>query len=466
MKKINKSLTKLMVEFCQELQFKDIPTNVVAAAKLHTLDALGVGIAASSLNFSNKIEKTLPRHGSGEDCTVLGFAVKRPPALAALLNGTLMHSLEYDDTHIASVIHGSSVIVPTALAVAESEDLSGQDFIRSIVVGWEYLIRLGLASPGLFQLNGFQTTSVCAPFVTAAMSSLLLGLNEEQMVNSMGIAGSQCSGIFEFLSDGSTVKALHPGWAAHSGIIASYLAEGGMTGPETILEGRFGFYNTYARTNSGSERLRELLTGLGKDWYLPEVSFKDFPCCHYIHSFLECIKNLINEGLSVDEIESIRCFVPIEEVPIICEPWNRKLLPSSGYEGKFSLPYCLALLLCGEEIDVSAFDNDNLKDQVLATARKVSYTPLSGTNFPKCFPGSIEVRLITGSCLSSTVADVKGSPNRPFTEEEVRNKFRKNGMMRMESKTVENIIDDINSLEDMSSLESLSNSLRLDLMNL
>jgi 2-methylcitrate dehydratase PrpD len=460
MNKTSQPLTRLVATFCHELSFKKIPPEVVRAAKHHTLDALGVGLAAASLNLPQQIEKVLPRFGSGEDSTVFGFVEKRPPPSAAFLNGTLIHSLEYDDTHIASVIHGSSAIVPTALAIAESEGLSGQDFIRSIVIGWEFLIRLGLAAPGMFQANGFQTTAVCGPFATALISSALFHLDVGRTVNAMGIAGSQCSGVFEYLSDGSTVKALHPGWAAHSGIIASYLAQGGMTGPATILEGRFGLFNTYARTDSAADRLRELLRGLGTVWYLPEVALKTFPCCHYIHSFLECLQNLTPDGLSVDEVESIQCYVPLEEVPIICEPWERKLRPASGYEAKFSLPYCLAALLIDQEVNVSTFDRDSLKEDVLAMAKKVSYTPLTGTDFPKRFPGSLEVRGKSGRTLSSAVADVKGSPGRPLTQEEVRHKFETNAMRRLSPQAVASLLAEFDRLEEKPNLKLLSETLR------
>lgn len=460
MNKTNQPLTPLVATFCHELRFNGIPLEVVQAAKHHTLDAIGVGLAAASLSLPQQIKKVLQRLGSGEESTVIGFVERVPPPSAAFLNGTLIHSLEYDDTHIASVIHGSSVIVPTALAIVESEGLSGQDLIRSIVIGWEFLVRLGLAAPGLFQANGFQTTAVCGPFAAAAISSTLLGLDVDKTISAMGIAGSQSSGVFEYLSDGSTVKAFHPGWAAHGGIIASYLAQGGMTGPATILEGRFGLFNTYARTDSAADRLRELLRGLGTVWYLPEVALKAFPCCHYIHSFLECLQNLMDDGLSAEEVESIRCFMPVEETPIICEPWERRLHPASGYEAKFSLPYCLALLLVDREVNVSTFDRVSPREEILAMARKVSYTPLTGTEFPKRFPGSLEVSVRSGQTLNASVADVRGSPSRPLTSEEIRRKFETNALRRLTPQAVETILAEIDRLDEAANLKLLSEALR------
>ncbi len=460
MTKKSESLSQSVARFCRDLGFDDIPPDVVQAAKDHTLDAIGVGLAAASLSPAQKLEKAIHMLGSGEDSTVLGFVRQLPPPSAALFNGLLIHSLEYDDTHIASVIHGSSVIVPAALAIAESENLSGRDLILGVVVGWELLVRLGLAAPGLFQANGFQGTPVCGPFAAAVIGSLLLGLDLEETVSAFGIAGSQSSGVFEFLSDGSTVKALHPGWAAHGGVVASYLARDGMTGPATILEGRFGLYGAYARTVSVVDRLRKLLGELGSVWYLPEVSLKTYPCCHYIHSFLECLQNLIEDGVTAEEIESIRCLVPVEEAPIICEPWERKIAPSSGYEAKFSLPYCLASLLVDGDINVSTFDSVSLPDKTLAMAGKVSYEAEAGTGFSTRFPGSIEVCLRSGRKRDAAVPDVRGSPERPLTPDEIHTKFEENAHRKLKSNAVTGVLTEFERLEDAPNLKKLSGALR------
>jgi 2-methylcitrate dehydratase PrpD len=450
----------LVATFGHELEFDDIPSQVVRAAKDHTLDALGVGLAASSLNLPQQIEKVLPSLGSGEKSTILGFAQRVPPPSAALLNGMLIHSLEFDDTHIASVIHGSSVIVPAAMAITESEGLSGQDFLRSVVIGWELLVRLGLAAPGLFQASGFQTTAACGPFAAALISSLLLGLDVEETVSAMGIASSQCSGVFEYLSDGSTNKALYPGWAAHGGIIAGYLARGGVTGPATILEGRYGLYSIYARKASVADRLRTFLDELGEMWYLPEAALKAYPCCHYIHSFLECLQNLIQDGLLAEEVDSIQCFVPVEEVPIICEPWERKLHPASGYEAKFSLPYCLSLLLRDGEVNVSSFEGVFPREEILAMAGKVTYTPQKIREFPKRFPGRLEVSMKSGKSLKASVSDVRGSPSRPLATEEIRRKFEINALTRLTPKAAADVAGVVDRLEETSTLTLLSGALR------
>lgn len=299
-----------VVEFARALSLADIPAKVIGVAKEHFLDAIGVGLAAASLPGSGQIAEAVARLGAGTDATGFGLPAPLPAASAALLNGTLIHSLEYDDTHIASVVHGSAVLVPAALAVAEREGASGARMLTAYIAGWEFFIRLGLAAPGRFQARGFQITSVGGPLVAALVAAMLTDLDGAPTLAALGIAGSQSSGIFEYLSEGATVKSMHPGWAAHGGVIAAALAAGGMSGPSTVLDGRFGIYQTFADDAGAAERFRALASDLGSAWHLPSVALKLYPCCHYIHPFLECLDDLVNDGLEPAGIAEMICLVP------------------------------------------------------------------------------------------------------------------------------------------------------------
>lgn len=466
MKEAGAPLSRMIAEFARELRLEDIPPAVLRATKDHILDALGVGLAAASLRSAAGLRAAAAALGQGAEASALGFAEPLPAPSAALLNGALIHSLEFDDTHIASVVHGSSVVVPTALAVAEREGRSGRDLLRAVVIGWEVFVRLGLAAPGRFQARGFQITAVGGPFVAALIGSTLLDADAAQTVSALGIAGSQSSGVFEYLSDGSTVKSLHPGWAAHAGTVASYLARGGMTGPSSIFDGRFGFYATFAGDVEGAARLREMLRTLGRDWHLPEVSLKAYPCCHYIHPFLECLSQVLADGVAVDDIAEIRCEGPREEAPVICEPWERKLAPASGYEAKFSLPYCLGALLADGAVDVSTFDIDSPDPKALALASRVVWTPQDGTGFPRRFPGRIEVRMESGRRRAAHVADVHGGPDRPLPPVEIRAKFRKNAARRLRPEAVsavEAAVDRLDAAPDLTELcRALTRHIRHD----
>ena len=229
---------------------------------------------------------------------MFGQAAGAAAADAALVNGGLIHSLEYDDTHTASIQHGSAVIAAAALAVGEARGASGAALLGAFARGWEVLIRFGLAAPARFHAHGFMSTSVGGALASALLASELLGSSEDQSVAALGISLSQASGVMEFLTNGSSVKSLHPGWAAHGGVVAALLARSGMTGPETSLEGRHGLFRQFAGDEEAPERFRALIGDIGRKWHLPDAAYKFYPCCHYLHPFVEAAGELAARGIA------------------------------------------------------------------------------------------------------------------------------------------------------------------------
>lgn len=426
------------------LSLDDVPADVLAAAKLHVLDALGVALAAAAAR--PELARGLGRFGTGTS-TVIGHAARLAAPDAALMNGMLTHSLEFDDTHVASVIHGSAVVVPAALAVGEREGASGADLLAAVIAGWELLIRLGLASPGRFQAAGFQTVAVAGPFASAVVAARLSGSGSGVLADALGIAGSQASGTFEFLADASSVKAMHPGWAAHSGILAVDLARMGVTGPHSVFGGRFGFFRTFAGDDEGAARLEALLEDVGTRWLLPEAAFKLYPCCHYIHSFLECAEQLVRDGLRPQEIGEITLRVPVEEAPIVCDPWARKQEPVSDYDARFSLPVCLAAMLQRGSLDAAGFAGLARDPDVLALARRMRHEPWEGSGFPARFPAAMEVVTTDGRTLTAAVDEVRGGAARPLSADDVRAKFRANAAPLLGARRAEELVGRIDALE-------------------
>jgi 2-methylcitrate dehydratase PrpD len=241
------------------------------------------------------------------------------------------------------------------------------------------------------------------------------------------------------------VKALHPGWAAHTGIAAVALAEGGMTGPETILEGRFGFLASFVRDPGAAERLTAHLDTLGQVWHLPDAAFKLFPCCHYIHPFLEAMQTLMDGGLSLPKID--------------CEPWQRRQSPASGYDGKWGLAYCLAALLVDGRVDVATFATPP-DAAIVEAARRVTWQPLANHGFPDRFEAVIEVRLSNGESLGQRIESVRGGPERPISEAGVLEKFRTNAARAIGVRGAEVLHDAIMSVDTEPALAPLTKALR------
>src|SRR5262249_60086033 len=169
-------------------------------------------------------------------------------------------------------VHGGSVLAARALAAAEGAAANGDELLTAYIRGWEVVIRAGLAARGKFQTQGFQTPSVAGTIGAALIASALFRLDDAPTVDAIGIALSQASGVFEFLTNGSTVKSLHAGWAAHSGVIASTMAAVGLTGPETTFEGQFGLFRRFAGDPGAADRFAAEIATFGVEWHLPEAA--------------------------------------------------------------------------------------------------------------------------------------------------------------------------------------------------
>lgn len=431
-----------------------LPDAVVRAAQDHLLDALGVGFAGGAAG-TTAIGPDLSRLGSG-DATVVGRSARLIPAHAALVNGTFMHAMEFDDTHVPSVIHGSAVVVPAALAAAEREGASGRDLLLAVAAAWETLIALGLAAPGRFQAAGFQTVAVAGPFGAAVAAGLLGGVPRDTLVNALGIAGSQAGGTFAFLENGSSVKAMHAGWAAQSGLMAVEMARLGVTGPPSVLEGPVGFFASYARESDVAARLAPLLDGIGTTWELPNAAFKRYPVCHYIHPFLEAVESLLDEGLTADDVASVVCHAPIEAGAVISDPWHEKQRPASDQAARYSLPVCVAAAFLRGHLgprDIPGIASD---DAVLELASRISYEPWVDSGFPARFPARIEVVRRDGERHEVVVPDVRGSASRPLTSDEVRAKFRGNAEPVVGDERAAQLVDAVERLPTIGDVRELT----------
>ena len=280
-------------------------------------------------------------------------------------------------------------------------------------------VRLGLAAPGAFAKRGLQFTAVGGPFAAALTAGLVLGLDPAQMTNALGIAGSQASGLMEFVHEGATVKALHAGWPAHAGLLAARLAAAGMTGPSSILEGAHGFYTVYASDQGAPARLRHHFATLGASWHLREAALKARATCHCIQPFLKCLETLLGRGLKPQNIAAIHCEVPPGEEALICEPWAEKLRPASAYQAKFSLPYALAALLVDGAVTVATFEGP-ARAEVCAWADRVIWSPMAA--FPTAML-RLKVTTHANATFCAAVDDVRGTPGWPLPPGEVLGKF-------------------------------------------
>lgn len=452
----------LAADFVRTLDFvatQGVPSDVVRMARLHLMDAVGVGLAANALNVGVPY-RSFARDVAGQGAaTVFGQAGGSDAPTAAMINGGLIHSLEYDDTHTASIVHGSAVLASTALAAGEVSSAEGGAVLDAYILAWELLIRIGEAAPGSFQSAGFQITSVGGALAAAYIASRLSKLNDETTVMAMGIALSQASGVFEFLSNGSSVKSLHPGWAAHSGIVAAQLARHGLTGPVTSLEGRHGLFAAFARDPAAAERLSKSLSTIGRDWKIAEAAFKFYPCCHYIHPFIEAAQRGMNAIKTPDAIASVLCRVPAGAAGVICEPWDGKQKPVSPHAARWSLPVAVAAQIVEGRVDLDTFAKP-IGSEVEGLAARMSWEPLEPNAFPRKFEADLTFSLRDGRTHRERVDDVFGNAGRPPSEDDMRIKFRANAGRSLPDRQVRALEDAIEGLAAARSLAQFTAACR------
>ena len=304
--------------FVRGLKLEAVPGEVREKAKLIFLDALGVALASSTMDFGRMALDTARALGGSPESRLMGAPEKVVAANAVLANGTLAHGLDYDDTLEGAIVHTGCCGAITALAVGESLAASGKDVIVATVAGIEVMCKIGLAAPGRFHARGFHPTALCSTFGAAAAAGKLYGLSAPQMVDAFGICGSQSSGIIEYLADGTWTKRLHPGWSSHGGVVAAMLAQRGFRGPASVFEGEHGFYRAFGGDH---EYEFEKLGELGKDWEIPRIAFKSYPCGSISHAYMDCALTLREKyAIEPDDVAEIVCRTAQGPVHRLWEP--------------------------------------------------------------------------------------------------------------------------------------------------
>jgi 2-methylcitrate dehydratase PrpD len=409
----------------------DVPASALAAAKKHLLDGLGCALAAARAGEARAPVAVAHALGGAPESTILGARARAAGAdaparvsapAAALANGALVHALDYDDTHGDALVHATAAVLPAAFAVGEQTNASGAQILAAAIAGYETVIRIGAAVRHGFHAKGLHATSVCGVFSSALVAPKLLGLDETQTTNALGIAGSVASGSLEFLRTGSSTKQLHPGLSGMNGILAARLAAAGADGPDSIFEGEYGLYASLLGARVDPAALTE---GLGARWEVERIAIKPTPACQLSHASLDALRTLLPKLVDPSQIERVAFVVPDAAVPIVCEPASEKRQPRTPYEGKFSLAYCAAALIADGTLGIESFTPAMLaREDVRALAARVEHTSKSFGVAPADAPGEVEVTLKNGERLHATVEKSRGAQ---LSEDDVRAKFLANG---------------------------------------
>ena len=453
----NSLVSEELARFVGAFATAAIPAAVTARAKHLILDAVGIALASTGYDFAHRAMTAISGLAGVGDFPVIGMPARLPLRDAALVNGILVHGLDFDDTHSGGVIHATSSVLPTVLAVGAQQHASGREMLAAYVLGVEVAARLGAVAKGAFHQVGFHPTGLIGAFACALAAGRLMGLNEKQLVMAQGLTLSAGSGSLEFLEDGAWNKRFHPGWAAVSGITAAALARQGFVGAKRAYEGRFGLYASHLQGHFDPANLALATAGLGELWELQQVAVKPFPACHFVHACVDAAVTLTREHkLDAKEIEQVRALVPAEVVKTVCEPAANKRRPANSYDAQFSIPYTVAAALRRGQFTLDELEDDALGDaDTLALADRVQYEIDPATTFPRHYTGEVIVTLRGGRTLRHREAVNRGNGERPLSEADIIEKFRSNAaraVSRDKAQAVETLLLSLDQAADVGAL--------------
>jgi 2-methylcitrate dehydratase PrpD len=416
------SAAAALAAFCADLRWAALPADVQGRTRELVLDLLGVAMRGSQESSSRPAQQLALGNGPGGRATVIGATNgDRQPALstaawAALANGTSAHALELDDVTTESSLHPGVAVIPAAFATAQERSAPATAFLEAVVAGYEVTIRVGNAlNPASAYARGFHPTGVAGVFGAAMASGRLLGLDQAELTNALGIAGSLASGSLEYLADGAWTKRLNAGWAAHAGIVAAGLAQAGFTGPASVFEGRLGTLHAY----SDDPRPERLLADLGDALQIMTVSIKPYACCRYNHGLIDGVLQLRRAyGLSPRDVARIRLGVLSGGALLVAEPIEQKRQPTNVVDAQFSAPFAAAIALAYGSAGLSDYTLDHIQDPEVRAlmARTDCFTdPGLDAGYPRRWPAAVELQLTDGRTVGTRVEYATGEPENPVS---------------------------------------------------
>ena len=445
--------SKALADFASHLQYDAIPQDVVTRMKMCVLDSIGCCLHGVTLPWTKSVESMVMDEGASPIASIFGTPYKTSAGNAALVNGTAGHAFEFDDMHKESILHPGSIAIPVLFALVEKlGKVSGKDFLTAMVCGYEVGARVGNAASIQLFFDGFHPQGTSGVFVGAAAAGRLLNLNSTQMLDCLGIAGSQAGGLMA-AQEGAMVKRFHSGRAAQSGIYSALLAQKGLTGISNVLEAAYG---GYLSTYSTSPKPERLLSGLGEVWEAGQVGFKPYACVTSIHSSLDALLLIMRTNqLKPDDIAKID--VGLSPMTFTHCAWEYKAQGVTA--AQMNLYFNMASVAFDGVLFTEQYSEAKLTDpKLLAFMKKVNAYIDSGIeNMGVAYRHASRVKVTTtmGKVYSQEILDRRGSPENPLSKSDVQFKFRNvvSGILR--ESQIDEMIELVDRMEDLSDLDRL-----------
>jgi len=439
-------LLKQIAEYAVREQTSKLPREVVHHAKRAVIDWYASLLPGSRVAPATLLEQALADeldHGRAR----LASGRRASVRAAALINGAASHSVEFDDIWRDAVYHPASPVISAALAAAQSQGVNGEQFLRGVIVGYEVSTRIGDAiMPSHYKY--WHTTGTVGTFGAAASVATILGCNREQFVNALGNAGTFAAGLQQAFRSEAMSKPLHGGHAAEAGALAALGAAKGVTGVADILEGEVGFGAAMSVNPDWARATR----GLGTDYHITRVTFKNHGCCGHAFAALDAVLELKRKhGFAHQDVRRMHIATYKGGLDIV-----DNMNPEGAYQAKFSLQYTAAHALIYGSVRLNAFGPDRLGNpDVRSLMQKVEC--IADPELSKAFPGQraarVEIELADGRKVMHFQPNRKGDPEIPFSDEELNDKFMELAVPVLGEPAARALLKDLWALETLKSVE-------------
>lgn len=391
------------------------------------LDCYGVSRIGAAQPWSVSLGRWARRFSGAGKAPVIGTDIFAPPITAAFVNGTAAHGYELDDTHEASMSHPGAVVIPAALAVAAELDCAMKETLVAITCGYEVMGRLGMAARANDVIHaGFHPTALFGPFGSATAAGVLMGLDEYDLCRAWGHALSLTGGSMQFSDEtiGTTVKRLHAGYAAQSGVLAAEMASCGIEAPHAALDGKYGFLTLFARNPDPS-----LLQVVESDeLQIHRTSFKPYACCRLFHAAIDCIEAIRQES---GQAHSAITGITVRAPGVVAEQHMQRS-PATAMAAQYSLPFVAAATAIYGPYRHDVYQDDKLRDPAIKTLadRVECFTdPEIEAAYPAQMGSSVVIRFANGAHYTRTLMDCLGTADNPMSTDALCEKAA--GLLRM-----------------------------------
>lgn len=453
-----------LVEYLVGLRYEEIPAPIVRATKAQTLNIISAVLGGTTANGIKELVELLKEWGGKQESTVIAYGNKMPAPHAAQANASMGHALDFDDTYNKIMLHVAVVSVPPALAIAEMRGgVSGKEFITAVTLAVDLGCRMCFvmtAPPGekdQLRWHHWHFTTLFGYFMAAAVAGRLLQLNEEKMLNALGLAYHQAAGNMQTVHDGGLAKRMGPGFSCRGGVTAALMAQRGITGAKNFIEGAVGFYGLYHPQSYCD--LAKLTDGLGHRFENDDVSLKPYSCGVVNHTAIDAALAIVKEqDIKPDDVAEITIFTG-EGSHFLCQPLEVKRHPRNAVDTQFSIPWSVATAIAKRRAAIWDYTDEAARDPMMhKLTSKINVEIDPALSEGSIEPTRVRIKTMDGREFTNQVDFPLGSPQKPFSPADAKRKLRDCNSVSikpMSDEGLEKLVETVGRLEELEDVSQL-----------